>query len=124
MTRDESSERLESQVEELYRRIDLADAERRSLMERVNEADARADVSREMILDLQADGVVSEQHTRDLEAALKSSRTIGAAIGILMESRSITADEGLAMLKQASQDSNRKLREIAAEIVALADPAT
>lgn len=111
----ESSEAMQGQIDELTRRLDTADAERHSLAE-------RADIDREMLLELQADGLVSEQHARDLEVALKSSRTIGAAIGILMTSREISADEAFAVLRQTSQDTNRKVREIAAEIVEAADP--
>lgn len=117
MSGHESSEGLQSQIDELARRLDRADAERHSLTERAAAADARAHLDREMIVDLQAAGVVSGQQTRDLEEALKSSRTIGAAIGILMGSRGLDADQALAVLKQASQTSNRKLREIAAEMV-------
>lgn len=111
----ESSEGLQSQIDELARRLDAADEERYSLAE-------RADIDREMLLELQADGLVSEQHARDLELALQSSRTIGAAIGLLMASREIGADDAFAILRQTSQDTNRKVREIAAEIVEAADP--
>ena len=122
MSELESSEALQDQIDELARRLDTADAERHSLTERAAAADERADIDREMIMELQADGLVSEQHARDLEVALKSSRTIGAAIGILMASREIGSDDAFAVLKQTSQDTNRKVREIAAEIVEAADP--
>lgn len=108
MSHDDSSERLQLQIDELSRRLDVAQA--------------RADDDRDMIVDLQAQGVVSDRHTRDLEAALKSSRTIGKAIGILMESRKVSEDEALEILKQASQDHNRKLRDIAAELVRASAP--
>lgn len=111
----ESSDGLQGQIDELARRLDTADAERHSLAERV-------DIDREMLLELQADGLVSEQHARDLDVALQSSRTIGAAIGILMNSRGISADEAFGVLRQTSQDANRKVREIATEIVEAADP--
>jgi hypothetical protein len=117
-------EGLQSQIDELARRLDKADFERHSLIVRADTAQTQAEHDRDMIVDLQAQGVVSEQHSRDLETALKSSRTIGKAVGILMESRKLSEDEAFAVLKQASQDGNRKLREIAAEIVALSGPAT
>jgi AmiR/NasT family two-component response regulator len=53
-----------------------------------------------------------------MEEALKSSRTVGAAIGILMASRGLSESEAFAILRKASQDSNRKIRELAAELVA------
>ncbi|HET7415173.1 MAG TPA: ANTAR domain-containing protein [Arthrobacter sp.] len=59
-----------------------------------------------------------------MEQALTSSRTIGAAIGLLMGSRNIDQDKAFAVLKQASQDSNRKLRELAAELVQSANHPT
>ena len=104
--------------------MDQGDADRQSLTDRADAADCRseqieaqADLDRDMIVDLQAEGAVTGQHAHDLEEALKSSRTIGKAIGILMESRKVSEDKAFAILKQASQDHNRKLREIAAELV-------
>jgi len=79
--------------------------------------EARAEVDREMIAELQVDGVVSQEHALHMEEALKSSRKIGAAIGMIMASRMVTEDEAFAILKQASQKSNRKLRELAADLV-------
>jgi hypothetical protein len=118
------AERLQSQIDELARRLEKGDAERHSLTVRADAAQVQADHDRDMIVDLQAQGVVSEQRSRDLETALRSSRTIGKAVGILMESRKLSEDAAFAVHNQASQDSNRKLREIAAEIVARSGPAT
>ncbi|AEA24582.1 ANTAR domain protein [Pseudonocardia dioxanivorans CB1190] len=53
-----------------------------------------------------------------LREALDSSRTIGAAIGILMVRDGVTRDAAFAALREASQLRNRKLRDLAAEIVA------
>jgi GAF domain-containing protein len=55
--------------------------------------------------------------TRQLEAALESRPTIDQAKGILMAQSRITADEAFELLVRASQRENRKLRDIAAEIV-------
>jgi signal transduction histidine kinase/CheY-like chemotaxis protein len=52
-----------------------------------------------------------------LEVALRSSRRIGAAIGIIMERARIPEDEAFALLRKASQDGNRKLRDVAEQIV-------
>lgn len=59
----------------------------------------------------------SEHAAENLEVALVHSRTIGAAIGILMERHKLTASAALDQLRTASQDSNRKLAELAAELV-------
>jgi transcriptional regulator with GAF, ATPase, and Fis domain len=52
-----------------------------------------------------------------LQQGLATNREIGAAIGILMASRGMTSDEAFAVLSQASQRLNRKLRDIAVGIV-------
>lgn len=125
MTQGGAHEGLQEQIDELSRRLDVGDAERRSLSDRADATESRsdgiaaqADLDREMIVDLQAAGVVTAQHARDLETALRSSRLIGAAIGILMESRGLDEDQAFGVLRQASQDQNRKVRDLASDIVA------
>jgi GAF domain-containing protein len=53
-----------------------------------------------------------------LEQALSSRAVIEQAKGILMAGQGCEADEAFAILRQVSQASNRKLREVAAEVVA------
>lgn len=53
----------------------------------------------------------------NLQAALDNSRQIGAAIGIVMARESITADAAFHRLRRASQSSNRKLRDVADDVV-------
>ena len=53
----------------------------------------------------------------DLRTALQTSRSIGIALGILVERHKITPDEAFARLSHASQVTNRKLRDIAADLV-------
>ncbi|MEO7260429.1 MAG: GAF and ANTAR domain-containing protein [Jatrophihabitantaceae bacterium] len=52
-----------------------------------------------------------------LQAAVSTREVIGQAQGILMERFKITGEMAFHMLMLASQDSNRKLREIADELV-------
>jgi hypothetical protein len=52
----------------------------------------------------------------NLEQALQTSRQIGQAIGILMWSRKITAQQGFELLRAASQHTHRKLRDVATEV--------
>jgi ANTAR domain len=52
-----------------------------------------------------------------LADALVSSSVIDQAIGILMGQQRCTASAAFDLLRQASQHRNRKLRDIAAEIV-------
>lgn len=60
--------------------------------------------------------VVSE--VDGLRSALQSRHTIGIAQGILMKRYDLDVDGSFALLKRLSQDENRKLRDIAARIVA------
>ena len=105
---------LRSDLDAHERRADKAEA-------RADTMESRAEIDRDMIAELSRDGVVSREHVAQLEEALKSSRTIGAAIGIIMESRHVSEDAAFEALKTASSHSNRKLREIAAELVASAN---
>ncbi len=52
----------------------------------------------------------------NLHAALTSSRQIGTAIGIIMARRLVTSSEAFELLREASQNLNRKLRDVAAVI--------
>lgn len=57
------------------------------------------------------------QQVDGLTAAVASRTLIGQAQGILMGSRRVTADEAFALLRRASQHSNRKLRDVARDVV-------
>jgi hypothetical protein len=52
-----------------------------------------------------------------LEEALLSRDIIGQAKGILMEREGCTADEAFDMLRRVSQKMNRKLRDVAGDVV-------
>jgi hypothetical protein len=108
---------LEVRADSANDRADTSEERVDVLYERVDAVEAREVVDREMIAELQSQGVVSRQHVAQLEQALVSSRIIGAAIGILMDSRKVSQDDAFTMLKQASFRSNRKIRDIAAAIV-------
>lgn len=51
-----------------------------------------------------------------LLTALDTNRTIGIAVGVVMVTQRCTATEAFELLKAASQNQNRKLREIAEDI--------
>ncbi|GAA1429586.1 GAF and ANTAR domain-containing protein [Microlunatus lacustris] len=53
-----------------------------------------------------------------MHAALRSRAVIEQAKGVLMTTRHCTADEAFALLTRASQHQNRKLHDIATELVA------
>lgn len=60
----------------------------------------------------------SEHANVTLRRALETRTVIGQAQGVLIARQSITPDEAFDILRRASQRTNRKLREVAAEIVA------
>jgi GAF domain-containing protein len=54
---------------------------------------------------------------RQMQAAMESRAVIEQAKGVIMGERRCTPDEAFAILNKVSQDSNRKLREVAAALV-------
>jgi GAF domain-containing protein len=56
--------------------------------------------------------------SEDLRAGLSSRATIDQAIGIVMAQRGCDADSAFAVLRERSQNSNTKLREVAAQVIA------
>ena len=58
-----------------------------------------------------------ERRERHLETALSSRSTIDQAMGVLMAQARVTADEAFEILRQRSQHSNVKLREVAALVI-------
>ncbi|MDR6863660.1 ANTAR domain-containing protein [Phycicoccus sp. 3266] len=70
---------------------------------------------------LAVQSAVHQQDVSNLEAALTSSRQVGTAIGILMARDLVSSDEAFERLRRASQELNRKLRDIAAEVALTGD---
>jgi len=57
---------------------------------------------------------------QQMQAAMDSRAVIEQAKGIIMGERRCTADEAFSMLTKVSQDTNRKVRDVAATLVARA----
>ena len=57
------------------------------------------------------------QRAENLLAALETRDLIGQAVGLLMERYSITAGRSFETLVRFSRQTNRKLRDVAAELV-------
>lgn len=53
----------------------------------------------------------------NLRLALDSNRTIGAAVGVLMGRHGLTYSAGLHQLKTASQNVNRRLHDVAGDVL-------
>lgn len=64
---------------------------------------------------------LAHDRAENLTRALTSNRDIGVAIGILMSRHRITRDEALGMLRVVSQDANRRLSDIAADVADIGD---
>jgi GAF domain-containing protein len=58
-----------------------------------------------------------KERAEQLDLALQSNRQIGIAIGVLMAGGSMTQEEAFSVLRRASQHLNRKLRDVAAEVI-------
>jgi AmiR/NasT family two-component response regulator len=66
----------------------------------------------------------SRQLNQNLNQAMESRATIEHAVGIVMAGGGKTPEEAFEVLARASQRQNRKLREIAVEIVERAQTRT
>jgi hypothetical protein len=58
----------------------------------------------------------------NLEFALDTNREIGKAVGLLMAEHNIGSEQAFEILRHASQSMNRKVRELAHEIVSRSEP--
>ncbi|CCH79717.1 putative Response regulator with antiterminator output domain [Nostocoides japonicum T1-X7] len=58
-----------------------------------------------------------EEKAGQLENALRSNRRIGTAVGILMATRGLSEDDGFQVLRKASMDTNRKLADVADDVI-------
>lgn len=65
---------------------------------------------------LSVQSALDQQRATNLEVALQTSRQIGTAMGILMVRELVTSERAFELLREASQNLNRKLRDIAAEV--------
>jgi GAF domain-containing protein len=74
---------------------------------------AQSTAALEVILHQTDQALLREQ----LDTALRSRAVIDQALGILMAQQRCTAREAFDLLRQASQHRNRKLREVAVDIV-------
>lgn len=60
--------------------------------------------------------MLARDRASNLLKALESNREIGVAMGILMQRHHLTRDQAFDVLRVASQDSNRKLVDVAADV--------
>ena len=103
-------------IDALEKRADESDL-------RQDESEAQAALDRDILATLQIDEELTRSQVAQLEQALRTSRVIGAAIGMVMNSRQVSQDEALTVLKQASSRSNVKLSVLCAEMLRSGSPA-
>jgi AmiR/NasT family two-component response regulator len=83
----------------------------------ISDLEDQAGVDRAVISQLEADGVVDRKEIEGLRTALMSCRRIGVAMGVVMVKRSVTEDQAFAILSTASQDTHRKVRDLADDVI-------
>lgn len=77
------------------------------------------DRARSMLVAVASEDVraIAETKIANLEQALKTARTIGMALGIVMERQKLSEFEAFQVLVHFSQRTHRKLNAIAEELV-------
>jgi hypothetical protein len=88
---------------------------------RIGRLEDRLDIDEKIIAELQAEGLLRQEETAHLREALRTSRMIGSAVGIVMANRKVTAEAAFEILVKASKHTNRKLRIIAEDVVRTGD---
>lgn len=114
-------EALQGRADEQGLRVSAGEAQGVEHDDRIGQLEGRADMDAILIAALQAEGTLNKEHAANLEEALRSSRTIGTALGVIMAIRGVSDVDAFALLRQRSMDSNRKLRDLAEEVVRTGD---
>lgn len=83
----------------------------------VHDLVAQLESDQQQIAALQAKVAADRAQVENLEVALRTARRIGAAVGILMANHKLAYDDAFMALSVASQHSQRKLRDIAEEVL-------
>ena len=110
--RDEHIAKLEADAEVAERHIAELDAEAERREEHIAELDARALLRDRRILDLM-------QEVDGMRTAAETRAVIEQAKGTIMAATGCSADAAFAVLVAQSQNENRKLRDVAADIMLL-----
>jgi AmiR/NasT family two-component response regulator len=87
------------------------------LLKQIRVLEGRADVDQQIIARLESQAVVDRAKINNLSIALTTARRIGAAVGILMATQKVTEDEAFDVLRRVSNNSQRKVRDIAEDVV-------
>src|SRR5690242_4785734 len=109
--------------QELQEQIELLREQVRTNRQDIDELQADGLLESTLLEVLQERGASQVKLNEDLRLALTTSRTIGVAIGIMMARELLTQDAAFQVLRKISNDTNRKLRDVAEEIVATGETA-
>ncbi|GAA2738884.1 hypothetical protein GCM10009867_32390 [Pedococcus aerophilus] len=96
-------EKLQYQADEATQRADARDVREDLQGGRLDSLETHVDVDRAMIMELQEDGLLSTKHAAELEVALRTSRKIGVAIGIVMSHLQVGEEEAFAFLSSPAR---------------------
>ncbi|GAA5033377.1 hypothetical protein GCM10023258_33170 [Terrabacter aeriphilus] len=121
---DELSRRAdasEARADQASRRADASEAAADDDRRDVVALATRVDVDHEVVTRLVQDGVLDRKHAENLAVALRTSRRIGAALGIVMAAHKVDEQEAFEVLRRVSQDTNRKVQSIADDLVRTGD---
>jgi AmiR/NasT family two-component response regulator len=80
-------------------------------------AEQEADLEPCQVMDLLELNHELGAQVQQLEAAVRSHRRIGIATGLVMAQHHVEVDDAFGVLRRASQDSNRRLRDIAEDVI-------
>jgi AmiR/NasT family two-component response regulator len=75
----------------------------------------------EQLVEARNDLAAAMAHAAELQRALVSNRRIGMAMGILMERHRLTEEHAFDRLRDLSQRSNVKLRDVAEQVIYTGD---
>jgi hypothetical protein len=118
---DERADVSEERADSAELRADVGEMSSADDRRRIDDLEVYVDLDRAMILQLQAEGLISQGNAEQLEETLRTSRRIGAAIGIVMANRRVSEADAFLVLSRASQTTNRKIRVIADAVVQTGD---
>jgi hypothetical protein len=59
----------------------------------------------------------AQAQVQNLQTALQTARCIGMAVGILMAQHGMTSEQAFGLLRKASQQQHRKVRDLAEAVV-------
>ena len=80
-------------------------------------ADVDLTATEQFILEMLQRLDAADTEAANLRRALDHSRDIGAAVGVLMALRKVSREEAFDLLRRASQDQNRKLSDLALDVL-------